>query len=82
MGEDVHPFPDLDETCCPHMHSLFLFSKVPKGTMTMERELARVQFLMHDPVTPLLRVVNSINTVLVNEAKAAIGARTPQNELQ
>ena len=38
----------------------------------MDRELARVQALMHDLVAPLLRVVNSINTIPVDEAGAAL----------
>ena len=69
---NAHPFPDLNETCCLHLDLLFLTSKVPKETRSMDRELARVQALMHNPVTPRLRVVNSINTIPVDEAKAAL----------
>lgn len=69
---DAHPFPDLNETRCPRLDSLFSSSKIPKETRTMDRELARVQALMHDPVAPLLWMIHSIDTIPVDEARAAL----------
>ena len=57
------PFPDLVQTRCPRLDPLFSSSKIPKETKALDKELAKVQALVHDPIAPLAKFLKNFHSI-------------------
>ena len=56
----MFPTPDLPETKCPRLDSVFKSTAVKKEAKDMDGEFARLQTFIHDPAAPMLAMLKDI----------------------
>ena len=70
------PCPELQETRCPRLDSIFKVASIPKETKIIDAELARIQALIHDHVAPLIRLLHACedesSSLSMDDAKSAV----------
>ena len=72
------PLPELRETRCPRLDSIFKSSSVAAEVKAADAELARIQAFVLDPVGPLIRVLKATEDdpddpgITVEDAKSAV----------
>uniref|UniRef100_A0A1X7UYL2 Uncharacterized protein n=1 Tax=Amphimedon queenslandica TaxID=400682 RepID=A0A1X7UYL2_AMPQE len=64
--------PDIPETKCPSLNSVFKLTVLKKETKDADQELAHVQALIHDPAAPLLAMLRDGEELSVDQFKAAL----------
>ena len=79
MSESNFPLPEIQETRCPRLDSLFKSSSLVAEAKATDVELAHIQAFVLDPVGPLIRILKateedqtSEDPVSLDEGKTAI----------
>ena len=55
---NTFPTPDIQQTCCPRLDSIFKSSFVKSEAKSLDSELARLQAFVLDPVTLLVNMIH------------------------
>ena len=76
---NMFPPPDLPETKCPRLDSVFKSSAVKKEAKDSDGEFARLQAFIHDPAAPLIAMLHDMeqedeDCLSVEQFKAALYA--------
>ena len=73
------PVPEVEATRCPKLDPIFKTKSVKAETKAADAELARIQAFVHDPVGPLVQLLQGLDgedetesQITVPEAKAAV----------
>ena len=56
------PTPDLSETRCPRLDSIFKTATASKLTKDTDAELTRIQAMIHDPIGPLTTLLHDLES--------------------
>ena len=70
------PCPEMQETRCHRLDSIFKAASIPKETKIIDAKLARIQVLVHDSVAPLIRLLHACEdeslSLSMDDARSAV----------